>query len=561
MPRIHWLTTERLAYGLLILVPTVIRLVNLGQRTLSPAEVATALRAWQQAQGLHPTLDAGQALLFTLQSLTFFVAGATDASARFWPVLAAGLLPLAFYFARNWLGRGPALVAAGLLTLSPTVNALARRGDGAAFALLAAVAALAGLAMLAEGRAGGWKVIAVSAAVLFLSGPAGFSALLPLALILILALRASDHRSAPGPGDWTLFAVTLILGGTLFMVRFDALGLAAVSLSQWLGDFSFAPSSLATGFIRLAVDEPLLSLFGLLGVVWGLRRGGLERTLALAAILAGGVAILQGPDVTASRAAAAVFLALPASAFLVRLAQKRDLSFHSLEETLFVAVLILLAFLTVYALTAFANTGRFDRLAVFGVSIILALVMSGIFIFFIGWREVRAGLAISAILLTLLFSLGSLWSLAFNADLPTLARTYPTEALPDVKDLVRTYGDLSEHQRGDRWAAPVAVVTGSQADELIRWYFRRAEDLQVVETLAMDETPPVIIAPADLELALNGYAGQRFEMLTDWDLTDVATTNQAIYWFLFRRAPFPPPSVDGVNLWVDLKLLSLKQGD
>ena len=92
-PRTHWLTTERLAYGLLALVPTVIRLIDLGGRTLAPAEAATALRAWQQAQGMHPALDAGQPLLFTLQSLSFFVAGASDAAARFWPVIAAGLIP------------------------------------------------------------------------------------------------------------------------------------------------------------------------------------------------------------------------------------------------------------------------------------------------------------------------------------------------------------------------------------------------------------------------------------------------------------------------------------
>ncbi len=559
--RPNWLTLERLAYGLLILVPTVIRLIDLGGRTLAPAEAATALRAWQQAQGMHPALDAGQPLLFTLQSLTFFVAGATDAAARFWPVLAACLIPLALYFARGWLGRWPALVAAALITLSPAINALARRGDGAAFALLAAAAALAGLALLVEGSQGGWTVIAVSLAALLISGPAGFSALIPLTIILILTLRASEARPAPLAGAWVAFGVTLILGGTLFMVRFDALGLAALNLTDWLQSFGLGGIHLLGGFIRLAVDEPLISLFGLLGVVWGLRTGGRARILALAAVAAGLMAIFQGPDVTFSRAAAAFFLALPAAAFLVHLAGKGDLSFHSLEEALFVAVLILLAFLTVYALTAFANTGKFDRLVIFGVSILLALVMTIVFLFFIGWREVRAGLAIAALILTLLFSLSSLWSLGFNHTLPTLARAYPTEALPDVKDLVRTYGDLSQQQRGDRWAVTVALIPGSPSDELIQWYFRQAEDFHVVDGVSADAPPPVIIAPADRELALDDYAGQRFEMLSDWDLTRVATTNQAIYWFLFRRAPFPPPSVDAVNLWVNLDLLSLKQED
>ncbi|HHB91207.1 MAG TPA: hypothetical protein ENK60_07845 [Anaerolineae bacterium] len=557
--RLNWLTVERLAYGLLFVVPTVIRLIDLGGRTLAPAEVATALRAWQQAQGMHPALDAGQPLLFTLQSLTFFVAGATDAAARFWPVWAVGLLPLAFYFARTWLGRWPALIAATLITLSPTVNAMARRGDGAAFALLAAAAALAGLALLVEGKGWGWKVMAVSAAVLLLSGPAGYAALLPLVILVASTLRKTDSHPTPTASDWVTFGSTLILGGTLFLVRFDALGLAAINLTDWMQQFGLGGIHLVGGVLRLALDEPLLSLFGLMGVVWGMRTGGFGRTLALAALVAGLLALFQGPDATASRAVAALFLALPVAAYLVHLAGRGDLQFHSLEQILFVVVLVLLAFLSVYALVAFANTGKFNRLIIFGVSLLLALGMTMVFLFFIGWQEVRGGLVITAFTLTLLFGLSSLWSLGFNHTLPTLARAYTTEALPDVKDLVRTYGDLSQQQRGDRWAVAVALVPGSRSDELILWYFRRAEDFRVVEGIAADAAPPVIIAPAERDPALEGYAGQRFEMLTDWDFHRTETTNQLVYWLLFRRAPFPPPSVDAVNLWVSLDLLSLQQ--
>ena len=78
---------ERLAYGLLIVVPLIIRLIDLGGRTLSPTEASTALRAWQASQALHPTLDAGSHLLFSLQTLTFFIAGASDGLARAWPLL------------------------------------------------------------------------------------------------------------------------------------------------------------------------------------------------------------------------------------------------------------------------------------------------------------------------------------------------------------------------------------------------------------------------------------------------------------------------------------------
>ncbi len=557
--RARWLTVERLAYLLLFLIPTVIRLVNLGTRTFAPAEAETAWRAWQASQGLHPQLDAGQPLLFSLQKITFFVMGATDATARAWPLLAAAGIPLVMYWTRHWLGRRQALAAALLMALSPTINAFARRADGVTFALLGASLALAGLAFLQGQRRGGWKAIAVGMALLLLSGPAGFSVLLPLFVVMFLTLRTVHSRTSPTVEDWTLFGVVLILGGTAFLTQVDALGLTAINLTQWMGDFTLQPQQWLLGWVRLAVDEPLLSLFGLIGILWGFRRSGQIRIFAVAATVAGAIAIFQGPDVSYSRAVAAFFFAFPSAAYLVHLVSKGGLRFYSLEESLLVVVLILLAFLSTYALASFAASGDFSRLIIFFVSVFLALVMIVIFLFFIGKREVSAALHLAALILTLLFGLGSLWSLGFNSVLPTMARVYPTEALPDVKDIVRTYGDLSEHQRGDRWALSLTIIPGSASDDLLQWYFRDGEDVRVQTHLPTDSPPPVIIAPEQRTLTLDGFAGQRFALLTDWDIGRVTTTNQGIYWFLFRRAPFPPPAVDAVNLWVNLDLLSLQQ--
>ena len=557
--RTRWLTLERLAYFLLFLIPTTIRWINLGTRTLAPAEAETALRAWQASQGLNIQLDAGQPLLFTLQKLTFFVMGATDAIARAWPLLAAAVIPLVLYWARHWLGRRQALLAATFIVLSPTVNAFARRADGVTFALLGAGLALAGLSMLHDQKRAGWKPIAVGMALLLLSGPAGFSVLPPLFVIMLLSMRDVRFRTAPKREDWMWFGVVLALGGTALLTKFDALGLTAVNLTQWLRDFDLSPQQWLLGWVRLAVDEPVLSLFGLIGILWGFRRQGQPRIFAMAAILAGAIAILQGPDVTYSRSVAAFFFAFPAASYLVHLSSRGGLRCYSLEQILLVVVLILLAFLSAYALASFAASGDFARLIIFFVSVFLALVMIVIFLFFIGKREVSAGLHLTALVLTMLFGLGSLWSLGFNSVLPTMARVYPTEALPDVKDLVRIYGDLSGHQRGDRWALDIVLMPGSASDDVLQWYFRYGEDVRVQQNIPSDSPPAMIVAPETRELMLDGFAGQRFALLTDWDIGRVTTTNQGIYWFLFRRAPFPPPDVDAVNLWVTLNLLSLQQ--
>ncbi len=559
-PSLAWLTMERLAYALLILAPTAIRLVDLGGRALSPVEASAALRAWQQAQGLHPALDAGGPLLFSLQSLTFFIMGATDALARAWPLLAAAALPLAFYFMRDWLGRWQALTATTLITLSPLVNAFARRSDGVSFALLAAAIALAGWTRRLDGKADGWRWTLAGVAIALLAGPAGVTTLIALAIIFLLTQPSAPRRSAPAASDWGIFAAILLAGGTLFFTRFDALGLTAINLTQWLGDFSLAPLSLLTGLIRLLADEPLLSLFGFMAILWGLRQSRTLRALSLAATVAALIAIAQGPDVAYSRAVTAFFLALPTAAFLVHLARGGNFSFRSLEQILFVIVLILLAFLSVYALVSFAKSGDFQQLTLFFITILMALIISGVFIWFIGWQEVRGGLLMTGLILTLLFGAGMIWSLAFNHTLPNLARVSPTETMPDARDLVATYGDISQRLTGDRWAEAIVLIPGSQADDVIQWRLRRAAQFSMTKSIDPHQPPAIIITPADAELTLgDNYAGQTFTLLSNWGVDHLASTNDAIRWFFYRRAPFPPPAADAVNLWVRLDLLDLGQ--
>jgi hypothetical protein len=72
----------------------------------------------------------------------------------------------------------------------------------------------------------------------------------------------------------------------------------------------------------------------------------------------------------------------------------------------------------------------------------------------------------------------------------------------------------------------------------------------------------VIIAPSDLELVLGeDYAGQTFAPLSSWGVTHLASTNDAIRWLFFRQAPFPPPSAETINLWINLDLMNLDQDE
>jgi hypothetical protein len=553
---------ERLAYMLLTLLPALVRIMHLGARTLTPAEARTATRAWQQAQGLHPVLDAGNPLLFSLQTLSFWVAGGSDALVRVWPLLATAALPLTLYLMRHWLGRWPALIAATLLTLSPLVNAFARRGDATNFALLAAGLALAGWARWQDERSHGIPLMLTSAVLALLSGPAGFSVLLALSLFLILAHPAAPaQRFRLTAANITPALILLLTGGTYLFIRADALGLVAVTLTQWLHAFSLAPKHLLFGFIRMAADEPVLSLFGLMAVITGIQQKANHdhRALSAAAALATLIAILHGPDAANSRAVAAFFLALPTASFLHHRARSHDFTLRSLEQPLLTAILIMLSFLVVYALTAFAHSsdGKFILLAL--ITALMGLSIIGVFIWFIGWPEIRGALLSTGLILTLLFGSGMLWALAFNSTLPTLARITPTESLPGVPELIRTIGDISQHNTGDRHTLAIQLIPGTGADDVIQWYLRDAAQFSIDPNFSQPEPAPIILAPAQSDLNLTRYAGETIALSTHWGLNDLHSAQAFISWFFTRHAPFPPPTVDSIELWVQGDMLSLSQ--
>jgi len=168
-------TLEHALYTLALAIAVGLRFLHLGALPLSDFEANWALQALQVTQGLKPALGPNPAYVH-LTAILFYIFGATNFLARFWPALAGCILVLAPWFLRSRLGRIPALVLAFGLALDPGLVAMSRLAGGPILAVTCLV--LTGLMWLDNHRA----AAGFFAGLALLSGPSVWFGLLGLAL-------------------------------------------------------------------------------------------------------------------------------------------------------------------------------------------------------------------------------------------------------------------------------------------------------------------------------------------------------------------------------------------
>src|SRR5690606_18733531 len=184
---------------------------------------------------------------------------------------------------RSRFGLAPVAATMALLALSPTLVTASRTLDGGALLvalsvllLVSATRALHGQGFIAPGIAG------VSLALLLLSGPLGLPAALLVALGVALLLRDEaerpdiDRLAIAG----TAFASAFVLFSTALLTQPSSIYKApaeSMSLlwSDYLGEFG---DGFQLAVWNLIVNEPLILLFAIVGIVWGRWR---ESTRAL----------------------------------------------------------------------------------------------------------------------------------------------------------------------------------------------------------------------------------------------------------------------------------------
>ncbi|MCX6044743.1 MAG: hypothetical protein NT075_06480 [Chloroflexi bacterium] len=600
---IRWLTIERALYGLLLLVAFGIRFFALSQQPLNALEAANVWPAWLVALAVHapdPPIPTSP-LLYTFHTLLFWVAGGGDALARAIPALFGVGVVWLFWYWRGWLGRTTAMLATLLLAIDPWLTAFSRLADGAMLSVFFGLLTLIGLTRLYtltpdDERRGRWRnVVAVSAGLLLVSGAQAWSFLLVIGLFVGLFGRATaEEEGAPRLANrfgfsrsmLIVFVAAAVLGATSWLVRPEGLGLISTSLTVWFrqllgGDFRYP---LTWPFLRLLIDQPLLLIFGLLGLgeLWLSRR--LARTeevamptrrwplfLTLWFGLGLLMALLPGRNPFCLWMIGLPLLLAAAHLGSVILHQYRP-DFAWREVSLVVLMLLVLLISTVFWAIAFISQRQIDTtlarttLTVFGLALLLVIA----FAFWSERRQTRfiIGSFVGAGLLIL--TIANSWQLNQRFEVAHPQGFFAEYTHPDLRRLVIDLATLSAQRNGDPDEAPLQVQMAGRPDPVLGWYLRNMRRLTWVLApgVTNDQAPPLVLTlatQADASDLLTNYMGSRYDLHVQWlppALFDAAAKKASaakVYWpqqlrpflrWAIYREVTPLPPAAPVVLWV-----------
>ncbi len=576
-----WLTVEIALWGLLLSIALGLRLLRLDAAPLNASEARGALAAWRFANGQGAPATTGYSpLLFASQWFAFLLLGASDLSARLLPALAGTALALTPALLREQLGRVAALLAGGLLALSPTALTLSRTASGDILVALGALLCTSGLWQYMESQqiselanAGhGTRdtghvshstarrgletrplLLATLGLVLMLvSSSLVYSALLSLGgALLLLALTDPGSRewlqrgwrarhAAPNLASYALGTLVggIVLLSTAFGWHLGGLGAAAALLPQWLDGFVRWSDSLSLGYpaLILLLYEPLILLTGGAGIILAVIRANAPvRFLALWSVVALALALIRPGHGPGDVLLVLIPLACLGGLALGALVEGLRRWGHWLNEGLILVISGLLwAYLAVNLASYTFRPGQYAgiNLLVVNVSLptYLSLTLASIFLLLVlafilglvqGPGPTLRGLGLAITLALLLSTVATTWGVSQNrpADPRELLVLEPTAT--EVRLLRETLARLSNERQGDAYAIDLTVL--SDAPDLA-WVLRDFQGARFVEVAETSLSPSAIIAPQDgaAPQSREGYVGQSFPLRRRWETARLA---------------------------------------
>ena len=507
-----------------LFLAVLLRFFKLGVNPLTDNEARLALQALEIAKGNVPVLYAHPGYIL-LTALNFFLLGAGNFLARFWPALAGAslvLFPIAFY---KQLGRTGAILLAFALAIDPGLIATSRVAGDQMMAL--GFLAMFISSMLIRQN----KLAGIMAGLALLSGPSIWFGLLGIGITLgLLKLRK-------GKGSQTEFKVsgypvgslktitywgigTLVLVGTLCFLVLNGLSAWADSLTvfiKWF--FSSVPSQGWHLLPTLLVYEPILLLFGLIALVLAFLRN--DQRMINIAILSF-VFLLMASVNPSHRSGDLVWFILPfwvlAVLGLTQIIEGLVGYITKRVESWLVAGIIF-AFLVFLSLNLKAvpevlgiNNQIFQS-RIMLIAGALALLVLVIFLVSAVWDEkiAQSGLIIAGLTALTLYTISAGISAAGikTRDYNEIWQASPQFTEADL--LVETIEGLTQWQVGQRQELTITVLSDMDYPSLL-WILR---DFNIEQTgsLPLDSSPELVIHSQENELALSDqYRQQDFEI-------------------------------------------------
>jgi len=347
---------------------------------------------------------------------------------------------------------------------------------------------------------------------------------------------------------------TVLVVGSLVLLSPKGLAAFVAAIPAFLSGWLALPDiPAAYVLVSLPAYELLPLLFGLVGVVRAVRRQDpLSMRLGLWALVSLVLTLIY-PN---KQVASLTWMLLPLWA-LAALELSHHFDFEgqavweltaviALIEVLLVFGLLNLAAMTTGSLTADATRSRLYLEVLVFVLIALSLLLAGL-----GWSPdvARLGAVWAGMLFLTAYTIAVMTG-ATGVREPLTAELWQPEPRTAGADLIlKVANQISDLNRGNLQSLPVTVV-GVDSPSLL-WVFRNW-DLRVVNALAPEDTPELVITPANTQLSQTvSYRGEGFA----WRETPswaAATSADWLRWFVYHQMTVQH---DEIILWVRADLL------
>jgi hypothetical protein len=554
-------------WGLIGLLALGLRLWNLNHYPLTDGEAVHSLTAFNLYHGQQPADQLYSPLLLTLNTLSFTLFEAGNVSARLSAALLGSALVLLPALLRKQLGARVSLLAAGLLTISPSAIFLSRTVNSETGAAVGGLLLFIGLINWLDDRTfrGLW-LAAGGLAVMLSAGPAGFSLMVIFAALTVArwqTVKLLVNRERPDTESlWIkpglIFVIGLAVLATAAGFNLSGLGRVTAMPGDWLSQFGWQTPGGFNALFLLTMYEPLPLVFGLAGLVYAAMRPGKIET-ALAGWF--GAALLLDA-VMGGRAAGNIVLVLVPLTFLAAIALSRLWDSVQRWGRWDNEGILLGAGLIIGGFAFIGLTGWLERTCPLDdtfcqyswlqavAATLLFVVIVAFFAYLTDAGVALRGLGIVAAALGLLLTVNLSARLNYT-PLPRLAFqpltgvTVPTSGL---ESLAQTITDLSIQRTDSRNLLDVTLA-GVDSPAL-KWQLRHFSNLAETDSALSAANTSVVITPANINsLSMQSpYLGQDFTLTANWSPAGLSA-KEFIKWFIYRQTTTAPPG-DRVIMWL-----------